>query len=393
MTLRLDIRDRRIGRINISAGTDSRKVQRARKALIHTLLKNGDTDAIELLRLRRLGIAEVERAYEAERLSKLVESCLATQPLPNGKRSVVSVGQAVDALLRSLDGNCAAGSYTTWSGFGKALKDHFTPNLPLSDVTREMAEDFLKKPRSKTGEMWAVTSRHHVRSFARRVWTHAGVPEKASPWEKLKLPKQKATRHAFLLPEEWRRLYRRVQGTQWAAPFALGTLAGLRIGEVCHLRTDVDVDLKRKLIRIQARGGEYPWTPKTENSEADVPMSVELHRILSEHARLGFAGERYFIRLNRKDQPMKVNTLEKYTEHWFKAVGLRYGSKGDGLTNHSLRHTYGSWMAQANVPLLKIAKLMRDTPETVAKFYARLMPGDLEGPAEQVGQIASGEAE
>ncbi len=58
----------------------------------------------------------------------------------------------------------------------------------------------------------------------------------------------------------------------------------------------------------------------------------------------------------------------------FEDAGIKYGREGDGLTLHSGRHTYASWLAQGGRPLNVIASLLGDTTKVVEDTYAHLVP-------------------
>ena len=96
--------------------------------------------------------------------------------------------------------------------------------------------------------------------------------------------------------------------------------------------------------------------------------------ILGDHIRRGYAGERYLIRTKRYDKPLSSERSIHWTRRAFETAGIRYGRKGDGLTLHSGRHTFASWLAQDGVPLNVIAKLLGDTTKVVEDTYAHLIP-------------------
>jgi site-specific recombinase XerD len=49
----------------------------------------------------------------------------------------------------------------------------------------------------------------------------------------------------------------------------------------------------------------------------------------------------------------------------------------EGVTPHTLRHTFATHLARRGVPLLHIAQLLGDDPLTVSKRYAHHQPQDL----------------
>ncbi len=184
-------------------------------------------------------------------------------------------------------------------------------------------------------------------------------------------------RAVFLTPAEWLDLDRSMVGTPSRAMIAIAFLAGLRQGEIRHLRTGVDVLLEgpEPLIRVQSRKDAYSWRPKTRRGERDVPITESLVTVIENHIRRGYARERYLIvSPHRGDQPVTGGTSARWTREAFELAGIKYGREGDGLTLHSGRHTYASWLAQDGVPLNVIATLLGDTTKVVEETYAHLIP-------------------
>jgi integrase len=265
-------------------------------------------------------------------------------------------------------------TYRVYSGMCRALEKKFGKTTSLDAIDADAAEAFLHGPQQK-GQPWQVGGQRTATHLFRRVWKvgHA----RTQPWADVALPKKRKVRVAFLKPAEWQALSARHEGLPVHAMLALGCLAGLRLGEMVNLRRDIDVDMDRRVLHIQPRVGEFAWKPKSDNGVRDIPMSAELHRILMQHIEDGYAGERYFIRTDRDDSRVSKSWYAREVRAAFERVGIRWGIAGDGLTTHSLRHTFASWLAQNDVQLLKIARLLGDTVKTVVLYYAHLLPEDL----------------
>ncbi len=139
--------------------------------------------------------------------------------------------------------------------------------------------------------------------------------------------------------------------------------AGLRREEALWLTYD-DVDLKARLIRIQAKtvNGEY-WQPKTKRNRV-VPISRDLYQILSNY-RPPFDCEWFFPSPTgkRRDPDNFSQDLRKINKkHEFDWSCLDF------------RHTFGSHLAQKGESLYKIAQLMGNSPEICRRHYAALIP-------------------
>lgn len=384
--LRIDIRDQRLPkewgqRINVSSRTANRKEKVKREQAVRTLIDRGDVPTLELLRQRKVHVTDIVNAIRDGDFTTI-------DKLTAHLRSD-SLGQAVAAfntVTKATRKPATAKLYRNWL---KNLTDHFGESRNLETVTREEAERWMHAIKPARNKPWAPRTQKHVKILCSKVWKRQGA--KNNPWLEVQLPKIRAGRTAFLQPSEWQDLSNAIRKTPEHAMMALGVLAGLREGEVCHLRIDIDVDMQKRKIHIQPREGEFPWEPKHDNSIRSLRIGDELYGILSYHIQ-HFSGQRYLITLPKQDQPVSESYVIKRTEKSFNAAGLGYGMKGDGLTNHSLRHTFGSWLAGRDVQITKIAKLMGNTVAVCAKHYVHLIPDDLDRAIDVLDEIAKSSA-
>ncbi|MDQ3310458.1 MAG: hypothetical protein M3497_10060, partial [Gemmatimonadota bacterium] len=292
---RIDLRDKRLpgGRLSLSARTPSRPEARKREAALRTLLEKGDAGLMVLARLRarEVHIADVARAVEAGDLS----------PLLRTKGLSLTLGAAVARLERDLGAqDRARGTRTAYLRNAGLMLDAWGPDALLADLRTSDVEEWLR------ARSWAPRTQAVAVAVGHRMWAAAMRTEedrdvrtiRVNPWSpaRLVLPKVRATRVGFLQPEQWRSLARATEGRPHAALVGLCCLAGLRKMEAGHLRMGTDVDMERRVLHIQPRGGEYAWRPKTDNSVRSVPIGEELHGILTRHIEAGYAGDRYLIR-------------------------------------------------------------------------------------------------
>ncbi|HSH45808.1 MAG TPA: tyrosine-type recombinase/integrase, partial [Longimicrobiales bacterium] len=296
----------------------------------------------------------------------------------------------LDRVLATVEATAAPGTIKQYQVIAGQLRREFGNDYDPAALTKAQAEEWLHRKRGKKREPWSPRTQAQKCALAGRVWKEAGVAE--HPWREAVTPDVRATRFAFLQPEEWRVLAGKVNGLPVAAALALGCLAGLRLREVIYLRPEVDVDMERRRLKIQARDGAHPWRPKTERGERSLRIGDELLSILRAHIDSGYSGGRYLIRTPGPDRPIHPSTLARWTEEAFTSAGIRYGRDGDGLTFHSLRHTFASWLVQRDVQLMKVAKLLGDTELEVARTYGHLLPEDLDRAVDLVNSIAGGSA-
>lgn len=401
-TFELVKRDRRLrgGRVSLSLSTTDRDEAIRRRGDFMTLLEAGRRGVVEALRAGSIHWSDVRRAVRDGDYTELQTSLI---PMP-------TLGEARDAIVADLRGNpnrrpSTADVYEKYLG---QLVEHFGADTLLDVPTSDAIKQWMRAPRVKRahrhtgGKPWSANTQAIVRTVGKRMYDFqierlAELAEKQktippirkNPFDAIEAPKESGTRVEFLRPEEWRKLSDRCEGTPEHAIVALGTLAGLRIDEIAHLRVGIDLDMEKRAIRIQARAGKYPWKPKTRRSTRAVPIVAggELERVLAFHVEK-YASDVYLITSAGRDRPLTTQTLRGWVRTAFEAVNIRYGQKEDALTPHSLRHTFASWMVQRDVQLMKVAELMGDTVEEVVKTYAHLLPRDLEVAAGVVDSVA-----
>lgn len=393
-----EIRSKRLrgGRLSLSARTGSLPVARKREAAVRFLMDRGEIDLVERLRAGDLHIADVERAFAAGDTDAL----RATQD------GALTLRSMCDRTLRTVEATLAPASLHQYEIIADQLVAEFGADRDPSTITKAEAEAWLHRPRGAKSRPWAPKTQQTKAALAGRFWREAIEREAEAaeiaraaprivrnPFTGAELPEVRPTRFSWLQPEEWRTLADSVAGLPVALPLALGCLAGLRASEAIHLRPEIDVDLEARRLRIQERRGEHAWRPKNKRGEREIRIGDELLAALREHARLGYAGSRYLITTPGHDRPIYLGTLANWTRDAFEAVGLKYGREGDGLTFHSLRHTFASWLVQRDVQLMKVARLLGDTVEMVANTYGHLMPADLDRAVDLVDQVSRAEGE
>lgn len=167
------------------------------------------------------------------------------------------------------------------------------------------------------------------------------------------------------------------------AQYATLALAGLRVGELMAMPT-MHV-FPESHVKVAPWGGWGPkgW-PEITRGIRDVPVHQErLRPLLVEYAEK-WAGDVYFFVNPRTGEGWHDWSFRTQFQRDAKAAGLEVGigarkdGRQVGVTPHSLRHTFASWLALEDVQLMKIAALMGDTEAIVRDHYAHLLPTDLD---------------
>ena len=153
---------------------------------------------------------------------------------------------------------------------------------------------------------------------------------------------------------------------QFRAMVSLYIYAGLRREEGLWLTKD-DVDIARKVIRVQAKeiDGEH-WEPKTRKDRT-VPISTKL---LAELAA--------YLPLQKGLWFFSTPESKRWVPDWFSECLRKFNTaKGLPWSCIEYRHTFGSHLAQKGISLYKISELMGNSPEICRKHYAALVPQEM----------------
>jgi integrase len=142
---------------------------------------------------------------------------------------------------------------------------------------------------------------------------------------------------------------------------ALALDTGARKGAIHDLTWD-RVDFARRQIDFQP-----PGRTLTKKLRPTVPISDRLLRVLqAAHAEASKHGPAHGPVLNRSD-------LSTGYALFTKSIGMPW------VTPHVCRHTWATLAADRGVPLSKVALMLGDSPQTVAKYYVNLTVDDLRG--------------
>lgn len=181
---------------------------------------------------------------------------------------------------------------------------------------------------------------------------------------KLEHKKAPTGRLRWLTPQEWRRLQKQLPPhLKDMAEFAVMT--GLRQRNVTHLEWS-QVDLKRKTAWIHA-----------DQAKARQPIGVPLSDAACEILRKRKGQSKQWV------FPYKGKPLGKIKTAWRKALKR---AKIQGVTWHTLRHTWASWHTMHGTPIPALKELGGWRTLSMVNRYSHLAP-------EHLRQYAGGAAE
>lgn len=144
----------------------------------------------------------------------------------------------------------------------------------------------------------------------------------------------------------------------------LGAWLGLRVGEVCGLRTS-DLDLTARTLRIEAQ-----WTGaelKTGSSRATFALGDQLYARLADL----HDPEREWLLVNQWGEQLQPRVVQR---EWAKARQQVDGLP-EGFRFHDLRHFLASYLIASGADIKAVQHRMRHASATVTlNVYSHLMP-------------------
>lgn len=249
------------------------------------------------------------------------------------------------------------------------LKNHIRPRwegTPLAEIDKGEVREWAKRlgaPKEGGGaELKPSTVARIVAVF--RTSLEAAIDAKVltyNPATRLKLPKPAQGDPKFLTRAEADAVIAALpERHRFLVTFLFNT--GLRFGEAAGLRPSrVSGDGARVTVR-------ETWSSSTRRlnavpkgkTERTIPVPPSLR---PEILRLAQAAEGDMVFHPRLDS-------NNFRNRVWNAAAAAAGVPD--ATPHDTRHTYGSWLLQAGIPIAEIARLMGHTDEEITRIYARL---------------------
>jgi integrase len=362
-------------------------------AVAVAVFKAGDPELVHALKRRGASGVTLEQYAQLRERGRPFADALVTarvvEPWP-------SIGDGVEQYVTALGQNenraeRTAGAVLTQLNRWLAFQD---PSTPMDAVTTDDVlayQDALKAEgyavNTITSSVWRVGSLYHW--FIRREKIKAR--EERRPPRVLFVPLDSETvstaitrRERYLSADEASRV---LAATPRALlfPVAAGLLGGFRINEMLHLRTGFDVDLELGTLAVQRQPN---WVPKTKRSVRRVPISAALRPILERHLAERSSPEWVTPSLANPTLPMGEDSFRRHLKRILTAAELVTGHKDpQGVTYHTLRHTFASWLLMANADLYTVAKLLGNTVKQVEETYGHLSKDHRQAAVDRLGPM------
>ena len=264
----------------------------------------------------------------------------------------------------------------------RRYENHIAPQFAdwtLDQIKTIDLEDFKHKLLAKS---LSPATTKHILGNVRRVYN------KMIEWEfydgrvptiGLKMPKIDNGRIRYLTPEEADLLLTEVKkrSITWWRISSISLHSGLRLGEILAL-TKSDLDLANGLIHV--RNGKTGTRMAHMN---DVLKSIFEEMKLSSQTALLFPSKNGTV-IESKDASKTFGRVVKALG--FNPEGTDERQK---VVFHTLRHTFGSWLAIDGVPLYTISKLMGHVSIEMTQRYAHLCPDVKQEAVAKIAKMAS----
>lgn len=375
-----DFRGKALPRLHIRLKTKNRKVAEKRHDAIHKLYRQRRRELIGQLKSGDLTVERLESMVEHhEPLTPVavalthswgtVDQCAATylewienHPLRRENTALSAAQQLRRFRDFTFDGqrvgdlDMDAVTPAMVQAFQRALVD---ANTSVNSITKLM---------TRVGALWRFVRKQEGRDAQRDRRAPRPVYSPVDPDMVIRDHKR---RERFLSEPELADLF---AATPPSARFGVycGAMAGLRVDEMLHLREKVDVDLELSAITIRE---QEHWSPKTKRSRRTIPMTTALHGAAAWQAEHNARHGWMMPSIHTKDRPLTKAGWQRIFKIIVQRAGLEYGNKTpQGVTFHTLRHTFASHAVMRGVDLYTVAQLLGDSLQMVEQTYAHLSP-------------------
>ena len=300
---------------------------------------------------------------------------------PPAAGSSVSFASTADLMLRDLE--ALGRKPTTLDNYRAILRSHLLPRfgeVGVGQVKKGDIEAFMvaltdagKAARTRSGIFKLLSQ---VFNFAQR---HDWCEQ--NPCRSVRRPRvRECSEIRFLNQQELDALIAAIDvsnepfGPTDKAIFLTAAMTGMRQGELLALRWR-DVDWEAKRIRVRRNYTRGYWsTPKSRSGERAVPLSGRVENELRAHlGHSHFCGEDDLVFANPLNgEVLSHGPLVRRLKKALKEAGVRT------IRFHDLRHTFGTRIAAAGVPMRVLQEWMGHRDYRTTLIYADYEPGDEE---------------
>ena len=326
------------------------------------------------LRRRRAGGNGLSRSQaEAELRAMMVRE----RPPPAG--ADVPFSAAAELMLRELEE--LDRKPTTLANYRSILRVYLLPRFAEISVDQVTTREVEALAAQMLRDDKAAQTRAHVLKLLSQVFNfamHSGWCA-SNPCERVRWPRVRETTDIrFLGRTELEALLTAIDlagqpfGSTDRAIFLTAAMTGMRQGELLALRWR-DVDWMARRIRVRRNYVRGHWgTPKSRSGERSIPLCSRVAEELTRHRRsTGFSADDDLVFAHPgTGRVLDHGSLGRRFKAALQEAGVRR------IRFHDLRHTFGTRMAAAGVPMRALQEWMGHRDFRTTLIYADYEPGE-----------------
>ena len=321
--------------------------------------------------------AQAEKALRSARAGAEQDSARDSDA-GQGPPHKLTLCEVADLHLRWLEGK--GRKQSTIDGYREMIDLHlrgFFGTRPVRDITHRDVEGFIDHLRAigrKNGTIANYTNLLHaiLGTALRRGYVRENAVSRADNRPSAGADDDGVLR--YLRMEDIEAMLRAIPddhlGPTDRALYLTATMTGLRMGELRALRWR-NVDFVAQVLRVEQSFADGRLTrPKSRRSERAVPMPTRVAQALARHAqRSHYAADDDLVFPHpHRGGYLSDSTIRDRFKKACAAAGVRR------VRFHDLRHTYGTLMAGAGVPLRVLQGLMGHASYATTEKYAKWAP-------------------
>lgn len=285
----------------------------------------------------------------------------------NTSEGTITIGSFASEFLTNARGNYTEKTQhvfrTAFNELSRVLGD-----VQLRQVSEREIERFLTIKREEASD-W--TARKHYTALASAFeaankWGY--IPR--NPWRGVKKPKVRETDPLYLTKAEFEQALSMISDANCRELYICAVLTGMRQGELLSLRWS-DVNLDSKLIHVK---NSETFTTKNKRNRL-IPMNDSLHNMLSHRKQTACCD----LVFHRNGRPLSPDPVSRGFKRAVRRAGLN-----DKLRFHSLRHTFATWLAESNVSLYHVQKILGHSNFSTTQVYSHVLPEHLHDAVDKV---------
>lgn len=303
--------------------------------------------------------------------------------------SVMTVGEWMDTWLKEYKYHSLKPS--TYMGYYSYTKCHIKPKLGhirLKDLRKDNVQRFVNELLADGKNPSSIDSMFQVLNSALKEAVNSDFIIK-NPATGVKLPKKEKKDKRVLTPEEQNRFVETAKLYDQGEAFILMLGTGMRIGETLALTWD-DISFENSELKVRKTQVEFidphntskrkisHGTPKTNSSFRTIPLLPQLLDMLKElkirqEAFAKDMGSAYtdnnLVFCTRFGTSILIYDMRKKLERITKRAEI------EGISPHSLRHTFATRGLENGIPLKVMQELLGHASLSMtADLYTHILP-------------------